>query len=58
MVQLSAGQSKAVSYTSGPLLILAGPGLGKTLTITEKVVKLIGRKSLRKMCRSPFIDWH
>ncbi len=22
----NAGQSKAVSYTSGPLLILAGPG--------------------------------
>ncbi|WP_298684611.1 UvrD-helicase domain-containing protein, partial [uncultured Methanomethylovorans sp.] len=41
MVQLNAGQSKAVSYTSGPLLILAGPGSGKTLTITQKVLKLI-----------------
>ena len=42
MVQLNSGQSKAVSYTSGPLLILAGPGSGKTLTITEKVMHLIG----------------
>ncbi|MDA0525416.1 UvrD-helicase domain-containing protein [Methanococcoides alaskense] len=38
---LNKGQSKAVDYTSGPLLILAGPGSGKTLTIAEKVVKLI-----------------
>lgn len=42
MPKLNAGQSKAVSYTSGPLLILAGPGSGKTLTITEKVMHLIG----------------
>ena len=41
MSQLNTGQSKAVSYTSGPLLILAGPGSGKTLTIKEKVLKLI-----------------
>jgi DNA helicase-2/ATP-dependent DNA helicase PcrA len=38
---LNPGQLKAVKYTSGPLLILAGPGSGKTLTITEKVVHLI-----------------
>lgn len=41
MSKLNANQSKAVSYTSGPLLILAGPGSGKTLTITEKVIHLI-----------------
>ncbi|SFM80755.1 ATP-dependent helicase [Methanolobus profundi] len=38
---LNDGQLKAVTYTEGPLLILAGPGSGKTLTITEKVVDLI-----------------
>jgi DNA helicase II / ATP-dependent DNA helicase PcrA len=38
--ELNEGQSKAVGYTDGPLLILAGPGSGKTLTITEKVVNL------------------
>lgn len=38
---LNAGQSKAITYTDGPLLILAGPGSGKTLTITEKVIHLI-----------------
>jgi len=38
---LNVGQSKAVTYTAGPLLILAGPGSGKTLTITEKITHLI-----------------
>lgn len=38
---LNENQLKAVSYTTGPLLILAGPGSGKTLTITKKVVSLI-----------------
>ncbi|WP_094228529.1 ATP-dependent helicase [Methanolobus psychrotolerans] len=40
---LNAGQLKAVTYTQGPLLILAGPGSGKTLTITEKVLDLIAK---------------
>jgi len=38
---LNDDQLRAISYTKGPLLILAGPGSGKTFTITEKVVKLI-----------------
>jgi DNA helicase-2/ATP-dependent DNA helicase PcrA len=37
---LDPQQTKAVTYTDGPLLILAGPGSGKTFTITEKVVDL------------------
>lgn len=39
--KLNSDQLRAVSYTEGPLLILAGPGSGKTFTITEKIVKLI-----------------
>ncbi len=39
--EINEYQRKAASYISGPLLILAGPGSGKTLTITEKVVTLI-----------------
>ncbi|WP_406661842.1 UvrD-helicase domain-containing protein [Methanolobus sp. ZRKC3] len=41
ITDLNDAQLKAVSYTDGPLLILAEPGSGKTLTITEKVVQLI-----------------
>jgi DNA helicase-2/ATP-dependent DNA helicase PcrA len=33
-------QKQAIEYLDGPLLILAGPGSGKTFTITEKVVNL------------------
>ncbi len=39
--KLNTEQSRAVDYTKGPLLILAGPGSGKTFTITEKVISLI-----------------
>ncbi|WP_094227781.1 ATP-dependent DNA helicase [Methanolobus psychrotolerans] len=39
--KLNYDQLKAVSCTGGPLLILAGPGSGKTLTITDKVARLI-----------------
>ncbi|MHC1576508.1 MAG: UvrD-helicase domain-containing protein [Methanosarcinaceae archaeon] len=38
---LNEKQSDAVTYTDDPMLILAGPGSGKTLTITKKVFKLI-----------------
>ena len=38
---LNEKQSDAVTYTDDPILILAGPGSGKTLTITKKVFKLI-----------------
>ncbi|ADE36565.1 ATP-dependent helicase [Methanohalophilus mahii] len=40
-IKLNPSQSQAVDYTDGPLLILAGPGSGKTLTITEKVVNIV-----------------
>lgn len=41
MKQLNQSQHAAVHHTSGPLLILAGAGTGKTTVITEKIAHLI-----------------
>ena len=38
---LDAAQAEVVAHTGAPLLVLAGPGTGKTATITESVVARI-----------------
>ncbi|MBW1836545.1 MAG: UvrD-helicase domain-containing protein [Deltaproteobacteria bacterium] len=39
--ELNEEQRKAVLYNDGPLLIVAGPGTGKTRTLTHKVAYLV-----------------
>ena len=39
--ELNEAQKKAVMHTSGPSLILAGAGSGKTRVLIKKVVNLI-----------------
>ncbi|MBR3055852.1 UvrD-helicase domain-containing protein, partial [Candidatus Saccharibacteria bacterium] len=38
---LNANQKKAVEYLAGPLLVLAGPGTGKTQLLSHKVAYIL-----------------
>jgi DNA helicase-2/ATP-dependent DNA helicase PcrA len=45
--QLNADQRKAVETSDGPVLIVAGPGTGKTKTLTARVAHLIAEGRAR-----------
>ena len=42
---LNTSQTEAALWNEGPLLVLAGPGSGKTKTLTARVARLIGESS-------------
>ncbi|QWD47649.1 ATP-dependent helicase [Polynucleobacter paneuropaeus] len=39
-------QNEAINQTEGPVLIIAGPGSGKTFTLIERIIKLIQEKDV------------
>jgi superfamily I DNA/RNA helicase/RecB family exonuclease len=44
---LDDSQQAVINHPGGPLLVLAGPGTGKTTTLVESVVERIERRGLR-----------
>ena len=43
---LDKNQQRVVEHTEGPLLVIAGPGSGKTKTLVERSVYLISEKKV------------
>lgn len=44
---INPGQQKAIETTEGPVLIIAGPGTGKTFTLVKRIAHLVADKGVQ-----------
>jgi hypothetical protein len=51
---LTPEQAQAVTFGTGPLLLLAGPGAGKTRTLTHRAAYLLGEEVARGVTAATF----
>ncbi len=45
--ELDAAQEQAITEEGGPIIVLAGPGAGKTRTLTQRIVHLLHQPGIR-----------
>ena len=43
-------QIEAIQHVDGPMLVLAGPGSGKTAVITQRTYNLINKHNIDTFC--------
>ena len=47
LVSLNSEQQTAIEHNNSPLLVIAGPGSGKTRVLVERVIYLVKEKELK-----------
>ena len=45
-MEYNKSQQEAISHGDGPMMVLAGPGSGKTAVITKRIQSLIEKKHI------------
>ena len=50
--RINEQQKEAILNTEGPMLIIAGPGTGKTLTLVKRIAYLVAQRRMDDISRN------